>query len=71
MSTVEYSGNTKNFSAIEVADGGFIVTVKQVKELDKYRDPHGFRQGSQEEEVREVAVDRAELRDIFNRCFPK
>ena len=70
MSEVEYSGKTRHFSANLVADGGYVVDVKQTRELDKYRDPHGLR-GETEEQITEVAVNIDELHSIFNRCFPK
>lgn len=72
MSEVKYSGKTRHFAANLVDDGGYVVDVKQKRKLDPYRDAHGMSSdGEVEEQITEVAADRAELRDIFNRCFPE
>jgi hypothetical protein len=70
MAEVKYTGETRHFSANLVADGGYVVDVKQVKTPDRYKDPHGLR-GDVEEQITEVAVNTDELRSIFNRCFPR
>tara|TARA_Y100000310_G_scaffold302289_1_gene339453 strand:- start:793 stop:1017 length:225 start_codon:yes stop_codon:yes gene_type:complete len=72
MSTLEYSGDTIDFHARGMADGSYLVEVRQRRQLDKYRDPGGMKgAGTVEEPLQETAVDRAELRDILNRCFPE
>jgi hypothetical protein len=72
MSTLEYSGDTIDFHARGFPDGSYLVEVRQRRTLDKYRDPDGMKgDGVVEEPLQETANDRAELREIFNRCFPE
>jgi len=72
MSTLTYSGDTIDFHARGMADGSYVVEVRQRRKLDRYRDPGGMKgEGDVEETLQETAVDRAELRKIFNQCFPE